>query len=234
MDDPSKRNPKIKSVTSLESTDLGRAHSNEMIPPNHIPKFSGAVLAGGRSRRMGRDKALLSVAGEPLLVRQTRLLVEAGAAEVLISQSSDRPGRNWPHLPHTHTQTRTVWDLPGDLGPLAGLGAVLQAAQSDRVLVVAVDLPSLSVVFLQELVSASSSTAGVVCRTHHGWEPFLTVYPSFALTAIKSAIARHELACQSLIQQGIAEGWLVEFRPKGGSLIPFTNWNYPEDLPERP
>lgn len=227
MGDPSERNRKIKHVTSLELTDLNRAHSNEVIPSKVIPKFSGAVLAGGRSRRMGRDKALLTVSGEPLLVRQARLLGEAGAAEVLISQSSDRPGSNWPRLPNT----RTVWDLPGDIGPLAGLEAVLQAAQFDRVLVVAVDLPALSVAFLQELVSASRSKTGVVCRTHHGWEPFLTVYPSFALTAIRSAIARHELTCQRLIQQGLAEGWLVEFQPRGKCLIPFTNWNYPKDFP---
>ena len=47
--------------------------------------FSGVVLAGGKSSRMGRDKATLFVAGETLLARQLRLLAEAGGAELLVS-----------------------------------------------------------------------------------------------------------------------------------------------------
>ena len=43
------------------------------------------LLAGGRSERMGRDKALLEIAGEPLWKRQVERLVAAGAAEVVVS-----------------------------------------------------------------------------------------------------------------------------------------------------
>ena len=52
--------------------------------------FTGVVLAGGRSSRMGRDKALLEIDGCTLLDRAVALLHEAGAATVIVS--GDRPG----------------------------------------------------------------------------------------------------------------------------------------------
>lgn len=102
--------------------------------------FAGLVLAGGASRRMGRDKALLSVDGETLLERAQRLLLAAGADPVLVSGA--RPGG--------------IPDCRPGLGPAGGLASVIQAQPQliDRlVLVVPVDMPYLTASSLQRLAA---------------------------------------------------------------------------------
>ena len=197
-----------------------------MEPWTSAPGFSGAVLAGGRSRRMGRDKATLRVAGEPMLTRQVRLLQEAGANEVLISHHPDRPLADLGYLPNT----RWVLDPPGEIGPLGGLGEVLRTAKFGRVLVVAIDLPALTTGFLRNLLASSTMEIGAVCRSGTGWEPLVAVYPRRALVAIDTAIASNEWACQAVVQRGLTEGWLAEFHPQPEALAELTNWNYPDDF----
>lgn len=92
--------------------------------------FTGVVLAGGRSRRMGRDKAALPWGSGTLLDRMIDRLREAGASRVLVS--GDRPGYD-----------AIADDLP-DRGPVGGLHAVLAQVEGP-VVVVPVDLPQLRV-----------------------------------------------------------------------------------------
>jgi molybdopterin-guanine dinucleotide biosynthesis protein A len=99
------------------------------------------VLAGGRSRRLGRDKAALRLAGEPLLARTVRVARAAGL-EVAVAGRSDEqvadllggPAGSLACLPD---------ERPG-LGPLGGILTLLKALHRP-VLAVAVDLPRLSV-----------------------------------------------------------------------------------------
>lgn len=92
-----------------------------------------AVLAGGRSRRMGRDKALLSLGGAPFLDRILDELAEF--QEKLLSV--DQTGRYAGVSP----EWRRVEDRKPGCGPLGGLCAVLEACASDALLVVTCDAP---------------------------------------------------------------------------------------------
>src|SRR5690349_20728578 len=120
-------------------------------------KFSGAVLAGGESQRMGRDKALLQIDGETLLARQVRLLKAAGASEVIISQHPKRP-RPISQLP---TDVRLVWDTGSfeDCGPIAGISAVLQGAEFPLIAVVAVDLPFVTAAWWNRLLKITTQSS---------------------------------------------------------------------------
>lgn len=99
--------------------------------------FSGLILAGGQSRRMGRDKALLSHDGQTLLALAQAVMRQAGAEQVLVS-------RNEP--PHV----ADVW--PGR-GPLSGIHAGLLQATHDIIVIMPVDMPQLRHQRLQQLVS---------------------------------------------------------------------------------
>ncbi|MGH9246267.1 MAG: molybdenum cofactor guanylyltransferase [Acidimicrobiales bacterium] len=94
--------------------------------------FSGAVLAGGASRRMGVDKAMLVLDGRPLVVRVADALTAAGAAEVLVvggdRRAIERLGLNY------------VPDRAPGSGPLGGLVTAMEAAPSAVVVVLATDL----------------------------------------------------------------------------------------------
>lgn len=98
----------------------------------------GVVLAGGRSRRMGRDKALLDWQGRSMLERQIALLHQAGVDAVKVS--GERP------------EHAGVADMIPRAGPLAGLAAVAATVIGDAdVLVIPVDMPLLQAALLRRL-----------------------------------------------------------------------------------
>lgn len=106
----------------------------------HTAEFTGVVLAGGRSSRMGRDKALLDWQGRPLIEHMMALLREAGAREVVVS--GDRP------------DYRGIPDASPGGGPLIGLLSVADALPEGELLVVPVDMPRLPVALLRRLMQA--------------------------------------------------------------------------------
>lgn len=107
-------------------------------------KVAGLVLAGGRSSRMGRDKALLERQGETLLERNCRLLKQAGCHDVFISGE---------YRDQTHS-IRAIADTRADLGPVGGILSVMEQLQSQSLLqsegqwqwllIIAVDMPCLT------------------------------------------------------------------------------------------
>jgi molybdopterin-guanine dinucleotide biosynthesis protein A len=96
------------------------------------------VLAGGRSSRMGRDKALLELAGKPLVAHALTKLRRIGE-DVAILSNNDELAQFAP----------VVKDLHPDCGPMSGIEAALAHARHDWSLVVPVDVPFLPTAFLQ-------------------------------------------------------------------------------------
>lgn len=112
--------------------------------------LSGIVLAGGRSSRMGRDKAALMLDGATLLDRATALLRAAGAGQVHVSGA--RPGG--------------IADAVDGRGPLGGLATVLRACPDGDVLVLPVDMPGLTAADLASLRDALAA-APAACFAGH-------------------------------------------------------------------
>lgn len=189
--------------------------------------FSGLVLAGGKSRRMGTDKARLSVDGESLLERQLRLLQELGAVERLVSVAPDTPAAVWPN------GIRQVVDAVPDAGPLAGLAAGLAAARTPWVLALAVDLPALDVSFLRRLLAQvkADRAQGVVPRMAAGWEPLAALYPRHLADLAAERLTGPDLSLQGFVRSALArqavETWPVPPDDEGH----LANWNRPEDFP---
>lgn len=105
--------------------------------------FSALILAGGKSSRMGRDKALLSINGQSLLAHMQQLAIDSGAAEVLVS-------RNQPGF---------INDTEHQAGPLAGILAALAHCTTSQLLILPVDTPLLSAASLQQLVLEANDDA---------------------------------------------------------------------------
>jgi molybdenum cofactor guanylyltransferase len=99
--------------------------------------FSGAVLTGGTSRRMGTDKALLAVGGRPMAAIAADALWEAGAGEVLAVGGTPA---TLAALTELGLDPRP--DLHPGAGPLAGVVTALSCAVADEVAVLACDLPN--------------------------------------------------------------------------------------------
>ncbi len=183
--------------------------------------FSGVVLAGGRSRRMGCDKAFLSMDGIPLVQRQAALLQSVGCDEVIISGKSG--------VDYGIPEARVVFDPVENAGPLAGLVAALSAARHERVLVLAVDLPHVTAVFLQRLLAANDVRHCTVPHGNHGYEPLVACYPRTFLDVAHDALTRGAYSLQTLLSAAESRGLVTRLPREPGDEGVLTNWNTPED-----
>jgi molybdopterin-guanine dinucleotide biosynthesis protein A len=151
---------------------------------------AAAVLAGGASRRMGRDKATLPVGGVELAS-----LVLAAAAQVadpvVLVAPEGHPARRVAAAAARAgppAATRVVAD-PG-LGPLAAVAAALEALEAEHVLVLAADHPGLRVELLAHLVALAEAAEAVACRRGPRLEPLVAVYRRVpALAAARARLA---------------------------------------------
>lgn len=187
------------------------------------PTYSAVLLAGGKSRRMGQDKALLPWpdASGVLWQRQLRVLEELNPAEIFWS-GPPRPG-----LP-AHLQL--VADVAENAGPLAGISACLEILRSDLLVVLAIDLPHMNAAFLQNLLAQSSPTRGAVVRHEGYFEPLAAVYPRRLHALAVDHLRQKRHALQALIREALPQDLMKEI-PFAGSDVPlFRNMNVPADL----
>jgi molybdopterin-guanine dinucleotide biosynthesis protein A len=187
--------------------------------------FSAVILAGGKSSRMGRDKAWLEVDGKTLLARQIGLAREAGAAEIFISGRADTD--------YSAFGCRVLRDNFTDAGPLAGIESALAATRLPLVLVLAVDLPAMNAQALRRLRNICGNETGAVPLMRGSVEPLAAFYPACArvlaaslLQAGNNSVANFAEYCG---QAGLAR--LVEL--PAGDVGVFLNWNLPTDFAAR-
>ncbi|MFC2159084.1 molybdenum cofactor guanylyltransferase [Acidobacteriota bacterium] len=126
------------------------------------------ILAGGGSRRMGRDKALLPVGNETLIERLISQLNEY-FAEIIISVSSDR---NYTFLPYKRVQ-----DIESGQGPMMGLYSALSHSKNEKNFVISCDIPDIGISFVERMVALADGCDIVVPLSHGGkYEPLFAVY----------------------------------------------------------
>jgi molybdopterin-guanine dinucleotide biosynthesis protein A len=98
------------------------------------------------------------------------------------------------------------------------------------VLVVAVDLPHLTLPYLEKMLRAGCGRTGVVPRGPHGYEPLVALYPRTLLTTVEAALRAGQLSLQRLIQDETAKTHLVPLEIGEAEAPLFTNWNTPHDV----
>jgi molybdenum cofactor guanylyltransferase len=151
---------------------------------------AGVVLCGGTGTRMGRDKALLEIRGQPLV----RLVAErlAACADPILLASGRRP--RFGHLPY-----KEVADAVPGAGPLSGLVAGLSASPHDLLIVAAVDMPFVSPDVFRLLIRMHSSEHAVLPVTDDGLQPLHAVYHRSALQTLTDALRRGEYGLREAV-----------------------------------
>ena len=186
-------------------------------------KFSAVILAGGKSARMGRDKAWLPFDGQPLLARQIAAVRELDPVELFISGrgDSDYSSLGYPVLQ----------DAFPEAGPLAGIAAGLEAATAPLVLILAVDMPEMTSATLRDLVGRCDESTGVVPRVGHRLEPLAALYPKAAKPLALDLLQRQLRVARTFAERCKQAGLVAVQDVAEADWKCFANWNSPADLP---
>ena len=181
------------------------------------------MLAGGESRRMGRDKLELEVGGVPLL-RRVRDALSARCAELIVVGGEDAAGLEG---------VRRIPDERRGLGPLAGMEAELVAARNRPVFVAAGDMPFLSVRFVGYLLErlGARGVSAVVPRHGGRVHPLCAAYDREILPRVESALDRGVRSVRELLENVDSVEYVEEnLRLFGDPDLYLMNVNSPEDL----
>ena len=190
--------------------------------------IAGFILAGGQSSRMGVDKGLLEIAGEPMIVRASRLVGSAvGTAAVVVGT---------PEKYQALGLRAIADDWPG-CGPLGGIATALRASDADWNLMVACDLPYLTREWLEFLLQrARDSTEEAVVAMNpapenkRGAEPLCAMYHKGCEPTLRRALERGVRK----VMDGLAELRVEVIEPKewkgfDSDGLLFKNVNTPAD-----
>jgi molybdopterin-guanine dinucleotide biosynthesis protein A len=188
-----------------------------------VNDLSVFILAGGKSSRMGKDKAFLHVGNESLLNRALQL-AERIAENVYVVGDRDK---------FSGFDCAVVEDIYRDRGPLGGIHAALSTTNSDLNLVLAVDMPLVSGEFLAFLVNQARQSGATITVPNAGGnvQPLCTVYrKQFAAIAEQSLRAGNNkidplfqrVTCRIIVEHELTQA--------GFSTDMFRNVNTPDDL----
>lgn len=187
---------------------------------NDAAKLYGLVLAGGKSRRMGSDKALLSSNGETQLSRAVHLL-ERFADRVFVSVRADQASEP------ERRRFASITDRYNDIGPVAGILSAMDAVPDAAWLVMACDLPNIDDTTLSTLLDQRDAVRPFTAfrSSHDGLpEPLCAIYEPHARGIIDAFVADGIVCPRKML---IRSDTALLDQPHPAAL---DNINTPEDL----
>lgn len=184
--------------------------------------MTSVVLAGGRSTRLGRDKALERIGVCPLIQHVIACLSALGNEIIVVTSHTD----TLPDL-----GVRKVADIYPDRGPLGGIYTGLTAASTRYCVVVGCDMPLLNVALLRHLMDLSPGFDVVIPRVNGNVEPLHAVYSTDCLEVIERALQQNRLQVQSFFDEVkvryVEDAELSRFDPQH---LSYFNVNSESDL----
>ncbi|MCA9935296.1 MAG: molybdenum cofactor guanylyltransferase [Ardenticatenaceae bacterium] len=181
-----------------------------------------AIMAGGQSSRMGRDKSFVLFEGQPLIERVRDRVADLGNELILIT---NKPAE------YAHLGLPIYGDVIPDCGPLGGIYTAVHHASYPHTLVVACDMPWLNRGLLQYMISLRETADIVVPRWEKFPEPLHAVYGKACLPAMYEKLQAQQLKITGFfgrmsvrfVDREEIERWDEDGRS-------FTNINTPHDL----
>lgn len=206
-----------------------------------LEQVSAVILAGGRSARMGQDKAWLDLGGQPMVEHVARRVLPLASELIFVARD---PGRFRSLAAALPIPARVATDRFPAAGPLAGIHAGLSEARHDLVLVLAVDLPFVSLPLLRFMISLAPGYDAVVpalCTGERGGssmaaaeglalEPLHALYRVGCLPAITARLDAGERRVIAFLPDVRARLVLPhEIAPFDPDFSSFRNINTPEE-----
>jgi molybdopterin-guanine dinucleotide biosynthesis protein A len=176
--------------------------------------MTGIILAGGKSTRMGEDKAFIEVGEVPLFERAYRVLREI-FSEIIIVANDARPFENY--------EARLQKDIISDKGALGGLYTGLFHSQSHHAFCAACDMPLLNPRLIKYMAEERDEYDVIVPRTRDGLHPLHAIYSKRCLNPMRQLLNRDDLRIVNFFPQVtvryIEEMEIRELDPHMRSLI---------------
>lgn len=183
--------------------------------------WTGVVLAGGKSSRMGKDKALIEINGRTLLDLALDKL-DPHVSDLLVIGDPMKYGHVGPFV---------IADELPDKGPIGGLVTAMHFASNDKLLVLACDMPGIDDRLLQLLKDDLGNFTDAVIP-HHGdrAEPLCAAYHRRCEQSLRSSIAINELKLQNALMDLRMNKIQIDPGKNGWPIDLFRNLNSPDDL----
>jgi molybdenum cofactor guanylyltransferase len=186
-----------------------------------IANATVVILTGGKSSRMGRPKALLPFADEPLIAHVVRGLRKMFAEAVVVAA----PEQELPELPAVLVRDEVAYQ-----GPVSGIYHGLKASTKEVCFVTSCDAPFLNPVLVAHLLSQIADFDVVVPYWQERFQPLHAVYRRSVAPLLKAQLERGELRPISLYDKvrtrDIREDEIRRHDPEG---LSFLNMNSPQD-----
>lgn len=185
------------------------------------PPLAGVVLAGGKSTRLGRDKARILLGGKDLLARTADVLLSVAPEVWVVGRDPADHGLNLPWR---------LDDIPGK-GPVGGIITALRVLRRPC-LVLSCDLPFVGREQLLPLIEARVACREPVLMTTWGQieteyiEALVAIYEPEALPVLEAAVARGEHKLSRIVPRELRR----QVPYSQDQALPFFNINYPADL----
>ena len=154
--------------------------------------ISGVILAGGRSTRLGRDKAFLQLNGRPLIERIVATTAQVTEEVIIVTNDIEA---------YEGLNARLVTDFYPGKGALGGIFSGLRAASGQHALVVACDMPFLNTGLLRYMAELSPDYDIVIPRLGKLTEPLHAIYSQVCLPAIENQLNRENLRIASFFTE---------------------------------
>ncbi len=139
----------------------------------------GAILAGGKSSRMGTDKALLIFNGKPFIQHISEVLLSIFERVIVVSDQNEK--YEFLNLP-------IYSDLYKNCGPLAGIHSAFVNTQSDGVFITSVDLPLINVSAIQYILNQKCDADAILYYIDNQVQPLFGLYNRRCLMKIENQL----------------------------------------------
>jgi molybdopterin-guanine dinucleotide biosynthesis protein A len=189
---------------------------------SELARLTVAIMAGGKSSRMGTDKSFVPFKGKLLIDHVISRTKAIGREQLIITNEQSK---------YASFGLPTFSDIYLEKGPLGGLHSALFHASNPHLLIVACDMPWLNRRLLEYMVTLRHSADAVIPRWHDYPEPLHAIYSKSCLEFVDRSLVKGNLKMtsfhKSIHVRFLDEEEITRFDNRG---ISFANLNTPEDL----